>query len=378
MLRFHTQTAGVQLTAQQPEVNLVRVTIQALAATLGGTQSLHTNSFDEALALPTEKSARLALRTQQVIAHETDVTRRSTPRRLLPDRVADRRDRGRGQAYIDRIDEMGGAVAAIEEGYQKGEIERAAYDLAKAIDARSRSSSASTASSMDEDVQPELQRIDERSGRTRSTASTRSSAPGTRRRSTRARRGPDAARDATTCSHPMRDALQARATLQEVCDVLRDEYGGYIPPDPAPRWLDVAREFTERWVHQQQIREAVGAPLLDDPRFLQPVVDVYLRSLPHVLEAQALDRAEETLVEVVLTGAVSGHWYVRREPDGWCLVPAAPSGHADVVVTLDADTVWRLGSRAITPETARSLATIEGDDALAGAILTMVAIIREP
>ena len=160
-----------------------------------------------------------------------------------------------------------------------------------------------------------------------------------------------------------------------------DELGAPVSwagPDPAPRWLDVAREFTERWVHQQQIREAVGAPLLDDPRFLQTVVDVYLRALPHVLETQALDREEGTLVEVELTGAVSGHWYVRREPDGWCLVAAAPFGHADVVVALDADTVWRLGSRAITPETARELATIEGDDALAEAVLTLVAIIREP
>ena len=97
MLRFHTQTAGVQLTAQQPEVNLVRVAIQALAAVLGGTQSLHTNSFDEAIALPTEKAARLALRTQQVIAYETDVTQDRRPvRRLLRRRVAHRRRRGGG------------------------------------------------------------------------------------------------------------------------------------------------------------------------------------------------------------------------------------------------------------------------------------------
>ena len=92
MLRFHTQTAGVQLTAQQPEVNLVRVTVQALAAVLGGTQSLHTNSFDEAIALPTQKSARLALRTQQVLAYETDVTADRRPvRRLVRGGVADRR-----------------------------------------------------------------------------------------------------------------------------------------------------------------------------------------------------------------------------------------------------------------------------------------------
>ena len=97
MLRFHTQTAGVQLTAQQPEVNLVRVALQGLAAVLGGTQSLHTNAFDEAIALPTEKAARLALRTQQVLAYETDVTEDGRPvRGLLRRGVDDRRRRGRG------------------------------------------------------------------------------------------------------------------------------------------------------------------------------------------------------------------------------------------------------------------------------------------
>ena len=95
MLRFHTQTAGVQLTAQQPEVNLVRVTVQALAAVLGGTQSLHTNSYDEAIALPSEKAARLALRTQQVLAYETDVTAHRRPvRRVVRRGVDDRRARG--------------------------------------------------------------------------------------------------------------------------------------------------------------------------------------------------------------------------------------------------------------------------------------------
>ncbi len=99
MLRFHTQTAGVQLTAQQPEVNLVRVAVQALGAVLGGTQSLHTNSFDEAIALPTEKAARLALRTQQVLAYETDADRHRRPvRRLVRRGGDDRRGRGRGRS----------------------------------------------------------------------------------------------------------------------------------------------------------------------------------------------------------------------------------------------------------------------------------------
>ncbi len=120
MLRFHTQTAGVQLTAQQPEVNLVRVAVQGLAAVLGGTQSLHTNSFDEAIALPTEKAARLALRTQQVLAYETDVTATVDPlRRVVRGRVDDRRDRGGRGELMDQVDELGGAVDAIEQGFQK-------------------------------------------------------------------------------------------------------------------------------------------------------------------------------------------------------------------------------------------------------------------
>src|SRR6476469_2345772 len=126
-LRFHTQTAGVQLTAQQPEVNLVRVTVQALAAVLGGTQSLHTNSYDEAIALPTEKAARLALRTQQVLAYETDVTKTVDPfagsyaiESLTNDVEAETR------RLMQRVEDQGGAVSAIEQGFQKAEIERSA------------------------------------------------------------------------------------------------------------------------------------------------------------------------------------------------------------------------------------------------------------
>ena len=132
MLRFHTQTAGVQLTAQQPEVNLVRVALQGLGAVLGGTQSLHTNSYDEAIALPTAKAARLALRTQQVIAYETDVTKTVDPfagsyvmESLTDDLEAAILD------LMERVEAMGGAVAAIEQGFQKSEIERSAYDVAR-------------------------------------------------------------------------------------------------------------------------------------------------------------------------------------------------------------------------------------------------------
>ena len=115
MLRFHAQTAGSTLTAQQPDVNVVRVTLQAMAAVLGGTQSLHTNSRDEALALPTEESARLALRTQQIIAHETGVTAAPDPLggSEYIENLTDEIERG-AESYIKRIDEMGGTLAAIE------------------------------------------------------------------------------------------------------------------------------------------------------------------------------------------------------------------------------------------------------------------------
>ena len=124
MLRFHTQTAGVQLTAQQPEVNLVRVTVQALAAVLGGTQSLHTNSFDEAIALPSEKAARLALRTQQVIAHETDLTATVDPfaGSYVVESMTDQIE-AMASGLMGRVAEFGGAVEAIEQGFQRREIE---------------------------------------------------------------------------------------------------------------------------------------------------------------------------------------------------------------------------------------------------------------
>ncbi len=136
MLRFHTQTAGVQLTAQQPEVNLVRVTVQALAAVLGGTQSLHTNSFDEALALPTPKAARLALRTQQVLAYETDVTKTVDPfaGSYVVESLTDAVE-AEALRLMGEVAERGGAVAAIEQGFQKAEIERSAYQVAREVDA---------------------------------------------------------------------------------------------------------------------------------------------------------------------------------------------------------------------------------------------------
>ena len=135
MLRFHTQTGGSTLTAQQPLNNVVRVSLQALASVLGGTQSLHTNGYDEALSLPTEEAARLALRTQQIIAAESGVV--DTPDPLagsyFVESLTDDVERLAWE-YIDRIDEMGGAVAAIEAHFQMDEIEQAAYEYAKSID----------------------------------------------------------------------------------------------------------------------------------------------------------------------------------------------------------------------------------------------------
>ena len=135
MLRFHTQTAGSSLTAQQPEVNIVRTTIQALAAVLGGTQSLHTNSMDEALALPTEDAARVALRTQQVIAHESGVANTADPLagsyaiEQLTDEIE-----SRANEYLKKIDAMGGMLRAIETGYVQREIQESAYNYQRAIE----------------------------------------------------------------------------------------------------------------------------------------------------------------------------------------------------------------------------------------------------
>lgn len=139
MLRFHTQTAGSSLTAQQPDVNLVRTAIEAMAAVLGGTQSLHTNSRDEALGLPTEESARLALRTQQIIAHETGVTNTADPvgGSFYIEALTDRLESG-ALEYIGRIDAMGGALRAIEAGFMQAEIQSAAYQYQREVEAGAR------------------------------------------------------------------------------------------------------------------------------------------------------------------------------------------------------------------------------------------------
>jgi len=135
MLRFHAQTAGSTLTAQQPDVNLVRTALQALAAVLGGTQSLHTNSRDEALGLPTEEAALLALRTQQVIAHESGVTNTADPfaGSYLIEHLTGQVEKGAAE-YLRRIDALGGMLRAIEAGYVQQEIQNAAYDYQRAVE----------------------------------------------------------------------------------------------------------------------------------------------------------------------------------------------------------------------------------------------------
>ncbi len=139
MMRFHTQTAGVSLTAQQPLVNIVRTTIEALAGVLGGTQSLHTNSFDEALALPTAEAVRIALRTQQVIAHESGVTNTADPLggSYFVERLTDELEAA-AYDYFERIDELGGMVEAIKTGFPQREIADAAFTYQREVDPKQR------------------------------------------------------------------------------------------------------------------------------------------------------------------------------------------------------------------------------------------------
>jgi methylmalonyl-CoA mutase N-terminal domain/subunit len=161
MLRFHTQTAGSTLTAQQPDVNVVRVALQALTAVLGGTQSLHTNSRDEALGLPTEEAARLALRTQQIIAHETGVTKVADPvgGSIAIEELTTQIERG-AREYIERIDAMGGTLAAIENGFIPGEIQSAAYDYQQSVERGERVVVGVNRFRQDEEESPRLFRMD--------------------------------------------------------------------------------------------------------------------------------------------------------------------------------------------------------------------------
>ena len=233
MLRFHTQTAGVQLTAQQPEVNLVRVAVQGLAAVLGGTQSLHTNSYDEAIALPTVKAATLALRTQQVLAYETDITATVDPfaGSYVVEAMTDEIERA-AVALMAKVEELGGAVAAIEQGFQKAEIEDSAYRIAQGIDAGERVVVGLNRYQAASEERYEPLRVNpliEEEQRARLT-------------DLRARRDNEAVarhlaalREAAAGEgnvlYPMREALRALATVGEVCTTLREVWGTYRPQE---------------------------------------------------------------------------------------------------------------------------------------------------
>ncbi len=233
MLRFHTQTAGVQLTAQQPEVNLARVTVQALAAVLGGTQSLHTNSYDEAIGLPSEKAARLALRTQQVIAHETDLTATADPLAgsyAIESLTSDIEEQAR--ELMTRVEDLGGAVAAIEQGFQKAEIERSAYRVAREIEAGERvvvgvNKFAASGGERYEPLRVDPAIEQAQAARLEQLRASRDAA-GVRRRLDDLRQAADGPGNLL---YPLREALAARATVGEVCDALRETWGQYQPPE---------------------------------------------------------------------------------------------------------------------------------------------------
>jgi methylmalonyl-CoA mutase N-terminal domain/subunit len=231
LLRFHTQTGGSTLTAQQPENNIVRVTLQGLAAVLGGTQSLHTNGFDEALGLPTTRAAKIALRTQQVIGYESGVADTVDPLAgsYFVESLTDEIERCAWE-YIERIDELGGAVQAIEAGFMQDEIEQAAYSYAKAVD-DSEKVLVGVNRFVDEEVEvtdvfpidPALQRSQVE--RTQKVRAARDQAAVESALADVAA----AARGTQNLLVPMREALRRMATLGEVSDVLRDEFGVYQP-----------------------------------------------------------------------------------------------------------------------------------------------------
>ena len=231
LLRFHTQTGGSTLTAQQPENNIVRVAIQAMAAALGGTQSLHTNGFDEALGLPTQKAAKIALRTQQIVGYESGIADTVDPLAgsWFVESLTDEVEKGAWE-YLERIDAMGGAVDAIEAQYMQGEIEQAAYAYAKAIDDNEKIV-IGVNKYVDKTNDPaEVFPIDEELQRSQ-VASVKAV------RAERDQSGVDAAlldveaaaRGTQNLLVPMKVALVRMATLGEVSDVLRGVFGEYRP-----------------------------------------------------------------------------------------------------------------------------------------------------
>jgi methylmalonyl-CoA mutase N-terminal domain/subunit len=232
-LRFHTQTAGSSLTAQQAENNIVRTTVQALSAVLGGTQSLHTNAFDEALALPTERSARIALRTQQILAHEAGLTGTADPLagsyyvEALTDAVEEE-----AWEYIRRIDALGGSVRAIEKRFMQREIEEAAFRYQREVEGEERIIVGVNryGSEAGEDPDMELHSVDEsilerQTGRLAELKEARNNAAVERA----LRRLRTAAEGSDNLLYPMKEALSNLATVGEVSDTLREVFGQYRP-----------------------------------------------------------------------------------------------------------------------------------------------------
>jgi len=228
LMRFHTQTAGVSLTAQQPEVNLIRTAIEALAAVLGGTQSLHTNSFDEALALPTEHAARLALRTQQVIAHETGVVNTIDPLggSYYLEHLTSELER-QAYDYFDRIAKLGGVIPAIEQNFFQREIAEASFRYQSEVERGERVVVGVNRYQQDDDGGLEILKIDpalERKQvervqalRARRDAAAVEAALGRLRE--------DAAREDRNLMEPIMAAARADVTMGEMCDALRDVWG---------------------------------------------------------------------------------------------------------------------------------------------------------
>jgi methylmalonyl-CoA mutase N-terminal domain/subunit len=231
MLRFHTQTGGSTLTAQQPENNIVRVTIQALAAALGGTQSLHTNGFDEALGLPTERAAKLALRTQQVLGFESGVADTADPLAgsYFVESLTNEVER-LARDYIEAIDAQGGAVAAIESHYMQDEIDAAAYEFARGVDRGDKAVDGVNRFTEAESTKADVFPVDEAQQRAQVA---RVSALKSSRDADAVRAALEdvaiAARGSSNLLYPMKTALARMATLGEVADVLRAEFGVYQP-----------------------------------------------------------------------------------------------------------------------------------------------------
>ncbi len=231
-LRFHTQTGGSTLTAQQPENNVVRVTLQALAAVLGGTQSLHTNSMDEALWLPTEKSVRVALRTQQIIAYESGVADSVDPLAgsYLIEHLTDEIER-RAEEYIQKIDALGGALAAIEQGYIQGEIQEAAYGYQQAVERGEQVVVGVNEFQVEEEIELEQLKVDPsiEHGQRARLADLRA-----RRQSHKVSelltRLETAARGDENLMPLFIECVENDLTLGEICGVLRKVWGEYQPP----------------------------------------------------------------------------------------------------------------------------------------------------